>query len=38
LQRSAIELDVIVVDSDTKDMLDSINFRDIAGVSVQNVK
>jgi hypothetical protein len=34
VQRSAIEQDVILIDSDTKDMLDSINFKDLAGVQV----
>ena len=37
-QRSAIEQDVIVIDSDTRDMLESINFRDLAGIQVQAVK
>jgi small subunit ribosomal protein S17e len=35
-ERSAIEQDVIVIDSDTKDMLESINFKDLAGVQVAN--
>jgi hypothetical protein len=34
LQRSAIEQDVIVIDQDTKDMLDSINFKDLSGIQV----
>jgi hypothetical protein len=33
-QRSAIEQDVIVIDSDTKDMLDAMNFKDLSGVQV----
>jgi hypothetical protein len=36
LQRSAIEQDVIVIDQDTKDMLDAINFKDLSGVQVAN--
>jgi small subunit ribosomal protein S17e len=35
-ERSAIEQDVIVIDSDTKEMLESINFKDLAGVQVAN--
>uniref|UniRef100_A0A7S0LDM9 40S ribosomal protein S17 n=1 Tax=Coccolithus braarudii TaxID=221442 RepID=A0A7S0LDM9_9EUKA len=33
-ERSAIEQDVIVIDQDTKDMLESINFKDMSGVQV----
>jgi len=33
-ERSAIEQDVILIDADTKDMLDSINFKDLPGVQV----
>jgi len=33
-ERSAIEQDVIVIDSDTKDMLDAMNFKDLSGVQV----
>ena len=34
-EKSAIELETIVIDSDTKDMLKSIGFDDLPGVSVQ---
>lgn len=33
-QKSAIEQDVIQIDSDTKDMLDAMDFKDLAGISV----
>ena len=33
-ERSAIEQDVINIDSDTKDMLESIGFKDMSGISV----
>ena len=33
-ERSAIESDVIVIDQDTMNMLESINFKDMAGVTV----
>ena len=36
-QRSAIELEVIVIDNDTKDMLEAINFKDLPCISVQAV-
>ena len=32
--RSALDQDVIVIDADTKDMLESINFRDMSGIQV----
>ena len=35
-QRSAIEQDVIIIDSDTKDMLDAMNFKDLSGVQVSS--
>jgi hypothetical protein len=35
VQRSALEQDVIHIDSDTQDMLKSINFESLAGVEVQ---
>eukprot|EP01006_Ploeotia_vitrea_P027124 TRINITY_DN59994_c0_g1_i1.p1 TRINITY_DN59994_c0_g1~~TRINITY_DN59994_c0_g1_i1.p1 ORF type:complete len:122 (+),score=3.97 TRINITY_DN59994_c0_g1_i1:54-419(+) len=35
-ERSAIEQDVIHVDTDTKDMLDAMNFKDISNVHVSN--
>jgi small subunit ribosomal protein S17e len=34
LQKSAIEQDVIQIDSDTKDMLEAMDFKDMAGISV----
>ena len=34
-ERSAIELDIITIDEDTKDMLDAIGFKDMAGLQVQ---
>lgn len=34
IQRSALERDVIQIDKDTKDMLDAMNFKDLAGVHV----
>ncbi len=37
-QRSAIEQDVIVIDADTKEMLDAINFKDMSGVQVAQEK
>jgi hypothetical protein len=37
LQRSAIEHEVIVIDNDTKEMLEAINFKDLPGISVQPV-
>ena len=37
-QRSAIEQDVIVIDADTKEMLDAINFKDLSGVQVAQEK
>lgn len=37
-QRSAIEQDVIVIDADTKEMLDAINFKDLSGVQVTQEK
>jgi len=33
-ERSAIELDVINIDADTKEMLDSIGFKDMSGLVV----
>mmetsp|Transcript_16293 Transcript_16293/g.27267 ORF Transcript_16293/g.27267 Transcript_16293/m.27267 type:complete len:124 (+) Transcript_16293:63-434(+) len=33
-EKSAIEQDVIQIDSDTKDMLDAMDFKDLAGISV----
>ena len=33
-ERSALEQDVIMIDADTKDMLDSINFKDMSGIQV----
>jgi hypothetical protein len=33
-QRSAIEQDVIVIDNDTKEMLEAMNFKDLSGVQV----
>lgn len=33
-QRSAIEQDVILIDADTKDMLDAMNFKDLVGVQL----
>lgn len=32
--RSAIDKDVINIDADTKEMLDAINFKDLAGVVI----
>ena len=37
-ERSAIELDTILVDQDTMNMLESINFKDMAGIQVSNVR
>ena len=37
-ERSAIELDTIVVDQDTMNMLESINFKDMQGIQVANVR
>ncbi|KAJ1408443.1 ribosomal protein S17e [Ochromonadaceae sp. CCMP2298] len=37
-EKSAIEQDVIHIDSDTKDMLDSLNFKDLSGVQVTDSK
>lgn len=37
-ERSAIELDTILVDQDTMNMLESINFKDMAGIQVTNVR
>lgn len=34
-ERSALEKDEIEIDNDTKDMLESINFKDLAGVKVK---
>jgi hypothetical protein len=31
LQKSAIEQDIIVIDEDTKNMLESIGFKDLSG-------
>lgn len=36
-QRSAIEHEVIIIDNDTKDMLEAINFKDLPGIQVQAV-
>lgn len=36
--RSAIELDTIEIDRDTKDMLDAMNFKDLRNVSVTTGK
>jgi hypothetical protein len=33
-ERSAIELDTILIDTDTRDMLELIGFKDLQGVSV----
>mmetsp|Transcript_14328 Transcript_14328/g.26815 ORF Transcript_14328/g.26815 Transcript_14328/m.26815 type:complete len:124 (+) Transcript_14328:38-409(+) len=33
-EKSAIEQDVIQIDNDTKDMLDAMDFKDLAGISV----
>ena len=33
-EKSAIEQDVIQIDSDTKDMLEAMDFKDMAGISV----
>jgi small subunit ribosomal protein S17e len=35
-EKSAIEQDHIDIDSDTKDMLEAMNFKDLAGVSVSS--
>jgi small subunit ribosomal protein S17e len=35
-ERSAIEQDVIMIDSDTRDMLDAMDFKDISGVQVMS--
>lgn len=35
-ERSAIDLDVIVIDNDTKAMLESIQFKDMTGIDVRN--
>ena len=32
--RSALDQDVIMIDPDTKDMLDSLNFKDMSGIQV----
>lgn len=37
-QKSAIEQDIIMVDVDTKNMLDSFVQKDIAGVVVANAR
>lgn len=34
IQRSAIEHDIIAIDNDTKEMLEAMNFKDLAGVQV----
>mmetsp|Transcript_2994 Transcript_2994/g.3135 ORF Transcript_2994/g.3135 Transcript_2994/m.3135 type:complete len:127 (+) Transcript_2994:125-505(+) len=36
-ERSAIEQEVIVIDNDTRDMLEAINFKDLPGIQVQAV-
>jgi small subunit ribosomal protein S17e len=36
-ERSALDQDVIIIDSDTKAMLDSISFKDMAGIEVKAV-
>eukprot|EP00605_Chrysophyceae_sp_TOSAG23-4_P002200 GSChrysophyteH1.ASY1.ANO1.2430.1 assembled CDS len=33
--RSALDQDVIIIDNDTKEMLESINFKDMSGVEVR---
>eukprot|EP01039_Chlorochromonas_danica_P002469 gene2469-2704_t len=35
-ERSAIEQDVIVIDADTKAMLDAMNFKDLVGIQVES--
>jgi small subunit ribosomal protein S17e len=37
-ERSAIEQDTIVVDQDTMNMLEAINFKDMAGIQVTGVR
>ena len=37
-ERSAIELETIPVDQDTMNMLESINFKDMAGIQVTSVR
>lgn len=36
IQRSAIEQDVIVIDADTKAMLEAMNFKDLSGIQVSS--
>lgn len=37
-QRSAIDKDVITIDSDTSEMLEALGFKNIPGVEIQNSK
>lgn len=37
-ERSAIEKDVITIDSDTKDMLEAIGFKDMSGIQLQGAR
>eukprot|EP00602_Paraphysomonas_sp_CaronLab_P005474 CAMPEP_0185023942 /NCGR_PEP_ID=MMETSP1103-20130426/6662_1 /TAXON_ID=36769 /ORGANISM="Paraphysomonas bandaiensis, Strain Caron Lab Isolate" /LENGTH=127 /DNA_ID=CAMNT_0027556745 /DNA_START=50 /DNA_END=433 /DNA_ORIENTATION=+ len=35
-EKSAIEQDIIIIDSDTRDMLEAMDFKDLPGISVVN--
>ena len=37
-ERSAIDLEVITIDADTKEMLDAINFKDMSGIQLVAVQ
>ena len=37
-QKSALEQDILYIDADTKDMLKALNFENISGVEVQQVR
>ena len=34
-ERSALDQDIIIIDNDTKDMLESISFKDMTGIEVR---
>ena len=34
-ERSALDRDIIIIDADTRDMLESISFKDMSGVEVK---
>lgn len=37
-ERSALEQDVITIDQDTMNLLESINFKDLAGIQVSSAR